>query len=785
MFKKFLVGSSLLTALMFAWRGDNASAQPPLPPQVAAPVQNADNQMPDPEVLDKGPIHEAFAEPMSLSQQDLEIVSKQPPQPVNELPPAEQPEGKNVQWISGYWMFDQTRDDFVWVSGMWRDVPPGRNWIPGEWQQVDTGFQWVPGFWGDAKQEQLSLLPVPPESLEAGPSSPAPGENYLWAPGNWAYQNGDYVWQAGYWYEGNPNWVWVPNHYSYAPSGCVYVNGYWDYPAQNRGLLYAPVYWGSGYRGGYAGYYRPRSVLNTGLLIANLFVNRGYGHYYYGNWGGNYPGYLQPWGYNYGRWGYGGGNQFGYDPLWSTFRWSNRNNWDNNWWNDRNNWNGGRNNNNWDRYSWDGRGRGRGDWDGRGGDRDGRPGGDGDRDGRPGDGRPGDGRGPRDRDIVGDISGGRGDRDGRDGGLVTTVDDLTRDGRNAIRTRDLSQTDINQYRERAQGRSRRDMISDTNVGAAGAVDSAVRGDSRGRGVRGGLNGQGRTGVEGQVRGAIDGVTGGRGRGQLGVDANGNAQVGDNNLNGRARVQGDTQVRRGSGYRGEGRGQIPGVDRPGVDLNTQNNAQGNVDARTRGGQSNRVESSVNELLRGRTNTQGPNVDGRTYSRGQQGSFGQQGIQQGDRPRGQIPGNVQRNLDGAVQQRVMRVPSENPQGSVYRGGGEGQRRSFNIPQQGGQGQRSINIPQGGGGQRAIQQAPQNIQRSLPGGGGGGGGRQSFQGGGGGGGGGRGQAMRSGGGGGGGGEARSGGGGGGGRGQGGGGGRGQGGGGGGGGRGRGEDR
>jgi hypothetical protein len=742
MARKFLFGSAALAALLFAWRGEIASAQaPPAPPQPqqAATAPADQQQLPEPEVLDKGPIHEAFAEPMSLGQQEMEIITKQPPQPVNELPPNEQPEGQNVEWIPGYWMFDKLRDDFVWVSGMWRDVPPGRNWVPGEWQQVDNGWQWVPGFWADGKQQQVQMLPLPPESLEAGPSSPAPGDNYLWAPGNWAWQNNEYVWQPGYWYEANDNYVWVPNHYTYTPRGSIFVNGYWDYLPYNRGLLYAPVYWGAGYGGGF---YRPRSILNTALLISSLFVNRGYGHYYYGNWGNNYPGWLQPWGYNYGPWGYRSGNYFGYDPMWSYFRWSNRNNWDNDWWRDRNNWDRGRDNwrNDWDRWSWDGRRRDRdwdGDWDG---DRDGRPG---DRDGDR------DGRGPRDRDD--DIAGGpdgRGDRDGRgprDNDLITTVDNITRDGRNAIRTRDLSEADINRIRDRAENLrgSRRDIVA----GSEGAIglDGRVTGDRQGRG-RGRIDGQVGAGVEGQVRGE------GRGRGQIDGSARtrGDVQIGDDNIGIGAdgRVRSDGQL---SGE-GRGRGQLDGnartrgdvqvgdnnvgVDagvrtdsqlqrgRPsGADLNNQTDARARLDAQTRGRTRGSVDGSVNQELRGQQNR---TLDGRSYTRGQQG------IQYGDRPQGQgqIPGNVQRNLEGPTQQRVMRLPSGQevmPQGQNYRSRGEGSRPQGNY-NRGGQGQRSFNVPQGGGNvQRSIQQAPQNIQRSLPGGGGGGGGNRGGGGGG----------------------------------------------------------
>ena len=300
--------------------------------QVAPPLPGAEQMLPDPEVLEQGPIHEAFAEPLAFEKEVPEVVAKQPPEPVQEIPPEERPEGRNVEWIPGYFEFDRDRNDFVWVSGLWRDVPPGRTWVPGEWQGVDGGWQWVHGFWADAKQEQqeMRLLPVPPNSLEAGPSSPAPGDNYLWAPGNWNWQNTGYAWQAGFWYQAQPNWLWVPNHYCYTPRGSIFVSGYWDFLPQARGWLYAPVYWGGGFAGFGGSYsYRPGSLINVNLLFSNLFVNRGYGHYYYGYNRGGHPGWLQPWGVNYGNWGLHNGlhgHHAGYDPLWAHHHWQNRSN---------------------------------------------------------------------------------------------------------------------------------------------------------------------------------------------------------------------------------------------------------------------------------------------------------------------------------------------------------------------------------------------------------------------------------------------------------------------------
>ena len=51
-----------------------------------------------------------------------------PPDPIPEEPPDQKPKGDNVQWIPGYWAWDDDRQDFLWVSGCWRVPPSGRNW---------------------------------------------------------------------------------------------------------------------------------------------------------------------------------------------------------------------------------------------------------------------------------------------------------------------------------------------------------------------------------------------------------------------------------------------------------------------------------------------------------------------------------------------------------------------------------------------------------------------------------------------------------------------------------
>jgi hypothetical protein len=75
------------------------------------------------EVLARGPVHEAFAEPAIRGPRPTPLVPKAPPDAIDELPPDQKPEGDNIQWIPGYWAWDEERTDYLWVSGTWRAVP--------------------------------------------------------------------------------------------------------------------------------------------------------------------------------------------------------------------------------------------------------------------------------------------------------------------------------------------------------------------------------------------------------------------------------------------------------------------------------------------------------------------------------------------------------------------------------------------------------------------------------------------------------------------------------------
>ena len=277
------------------------------PPQDPA----ADN--PAVQVLAQGPIHESFAQPVLYEPRPGPVIAKQPPNAINELPPEQKPEGANVQWIPGYWSWDDGRNDYIWISGVWRAIPPGRQWAPGYWNQVPGGFQWVPGYWSAADARQAQYLSAPPASLEQGPSSPPPSQEAVWAPGSWIWLNNQYAWQPGFWVNAQPNWVWTPGRYTSTPNGYLYNQGFWDYPLANRGTMFAPVYYnqpiynqpGYSYSPGYG-------LLSTGLL-SSLFIRPSYGSYYFGNYYGanNFQRGIYPF-YSFHQ------SRYGYDPIYAN-----------------------------------------------------------------------------------------------------------------------------------------------------------------------------------------------------------------------------------------------------------------------------------------------------------------------------------------------------------------------------------------------------------------------------------------------------------------------------------
>jgi hypothetical protein len=271
------------------------------------------------EVLTRGPVHEAFAETIAFDPQQGVVVPKTPPGAIDEATPPQRPQGKNIAWIPGYWAWDDERNDYLWLSGIWRALPPGRQWVPGYWGQSQKGFQWTSGYWAGAAATEVGYLPKPPATVETGPNIAAPSADDIWLPGCWLWQQNRYAWRAGYWTRGNQDWDWVPDHYVWTPSGYVFVNGYYDYSVSRRGVVFAPVYFNAGYRSRRDFSYSPSTVINAGVFASYLFLRPGYGHYYFGDYyGTNYAdaGFF-PW-FSFQS------SRRGYDPIFANQRWQHR-----------------------------------------------------------------------------------------------------------------------------------------------------------------------------------------------------------------------------------------------------------------------------------------------------------------------------------------------------------------------------------------------------------------------------------------------------------------------------
>jgi WXXGXW repeat (2 copies) len=326
------IGLSIVVLTGIVNRGP-ASAYGQDPPPSPTPVAEAADAQGAPEaaaqqtdaqggvVMTRGPVHEAFAAPVVHDAKAAPTIEKEPPSPINELPPDQKPAGQNVQWIPGYWSWDVSRNDFMWVSGIWREPPPNNQWVPGYWHQVDGGHQWVSGTWipvsASQNQSQQSYLPPPPPSLEAGPNTPQPSANVAWTPGFWSWQASGYLWRPGFWAAVQPNWIWMPAHYVWTPSGYLFVPGYWDLPVANRGLMFAPMYYPQPVYAQPGFVFTPSIGIVGPAVTANLFVQASTNQYLFGNfYAQNFVSVgITPW----FSFSFATGRPVYYDPLFSYY----------------------------------------------------------------------------------------------------------------------------------------------------------------------------------------------------------------------------------------------------------------------------------------------------------------------------------------------------------------------------------------------------------------------------------------------------------------------------------
>jgi hypothetical protein len=125
----------------------------------------------------------------------------------------------------------------------------------------------------------------PPPPLPDYDQPPAPGDDYLWTPGYWAWSPEDgYYWVPGAWveapYEGA---LWTPGYWGYWNNSYGFYPGYWgQYVGYYGGINYGFGYVGFGYEGGYWGrghFYYNRSVNNINISVVHNVYSRSVGGY--------------------------------------------------------------------------------------------------------------------------------------------------------------------------------------------------------------------------------------------------------------------------------------------------------------------------------------------------------------------------------------------------------------------------------------------------------------------------------------------------------------------------
>lgn len=266
----------------------------------------------------EGTAHEAFLTSLREGK-PAHFIDKQPPRPVQEMSPAQT--DPRAIWIPGYWCWDNVRNDYIWIGGIWRRPPPGLEWISGTWQQTEKGWLWSNGFWSDKSEIALDYIKTaPPQPLEEVVPA-VPGVGYFWVPGFWKYDatTKQFNWLGGRWEHFDPNWMLVPTHYQWRPQGFVFVNAYWDWTLKERGQPYASLFIPEEARNGYV--YTPTEVVDPDLFVRYEFFSYPdylyffqYSYYYSPEFWVNFQ-FAPPW------WGWEG---------WWTITWKNQ--WELWWW---------------------------------------------------------------------------------------------------------------------------------------------------------------------------------------------------------------------------------------------------------------------------------------------------------------------------------------------------------------------------------------------------------------------------------------------------------------------
>jgi hypothetical protein len=160
------------------------------------------------------------------------VVGNPPPPPAAEtIVPAP---GPDFVWVTGHWAWKGHWRHWVWARGHWARRPwPGAVWLSGRWAPSAGGWVWLEGRWAAQQpspvvsQEVVVSDSPPPPVAEA--IYPAPGPDFFWISGYWAWEG---------------RWMWRPGHYERHPHfhpGAGWTDGHWD--RRGGGFVWVPGRW--------------------------------------------------------------------------------------------------------------------------------------------------------------------------------------------------------------------------------------------------------------------------------------------------------------------------------------------------------------------------------------------------------------------------------------------------------------------------------------------------------------------------------------------------------------
>ncbi|HVB86296.1 MAG TPA: hypothetical protein VNK23_06475 [Candidatus Dormibacteraeota bacterium] len=136
-----------------------------------------------------------------------------------------------------------------------------------------------------AASAQISVgisVRIGPPALPVYVQPICPGDNYIWAPGYWAYGPDGYYWVPGTWVLApEPGLLWTPGWWGFAGGVYLWHPGYWGrHVGFYGGIDYGHGYFGDGYAGGeWRGdhFYYNRAVSRVNInIIHNSYENRNY-----------------------------------------------------------------------------------------------------------------------------------------------------------------------------------------------------------------------------------------------------------------------------------------------------------------------------------------------------------------------------------------------------------------------------------------------------------------------------------------------------------------------------